>query len=274
MNKIVGITVGTPQNPKKITNGYVPETRKIAGIDLKDDITVKELMENLSINQKLDYKVLTPPATEMHMFYEYLGTLAEENWISLWEETLYINLKFKDAKYRQFKLFANNTIFHIRARTGTKNEQGEIEWSNWGGGRSDYTPCYTLNSDSLNSLFIQYFNTPKIIGGEQDRQYYPVVAQSFVKVTVPQTDKTTGTEILPIGDYFMVGSVANDQIGCWSLTDNQSYTITRTKDESGAWHYQATSSKSYIDEKIGDIDTALDELHAYAQGLISGGDEV
>ena len=29
--------------------------------------------------------------------------------------------------------------------------------------------------------------------------------------------------------------------------------------------------KDYVDGKIGDIDTALDELHSYAQSLISGG---
>ena len=31
-------------------------------------------------------------------------------------------------------------------------------------------------------------------------------------------------------------------------------------------------NKSEVDDKIGDIDTMLDELHNYAQGLISGGD--
>lgn len=28
--------------------------------------------------------------------------------------------------------------------------------------------------------------------------------------------------------------------------------------------------KEYVDEKLGDVDTALDELHAYAQSLVGG----
>ena len=28
--------------------------------------------------------------------------------------------------------------------------------------------------------------------------------------------------------------------------------------------------KEYVDEKIGDVETALDELHAYAQSLVGG----
>ena len=32
-----------------------------------------------------------------------------------------------------------------------------------------------------------------------------------------------------------------------------------------------TYTKTEVDEMMGDIDTALDELHAYAQALVSGG---
>jgi hypothetical protein len=42
--------------------------------------------------------------------------------------------------------------------------------------------------------------------------------------------------------------------------------VTWVDNELGTQEY-----KLYVDDAIGNIDTALDELHAYAQGLISGG---
>ena len=54
--KIIGVTVGTPQNPEKITKGYVPESRKIAGLELSGDITGEELKKALNLENGADGK--------------------------------------------------------------------------------------------------------------------------------------------------------------------------------------------------------------------------
>ncbi len=56
MSKIIGITVGTTTNPKKVTKGYVPNTRKIAGFELSDDISVEDLLRVLGLEVDQTYK--------------------------------------------------------------------------------------------------------------------------------------------------------------------------------------------------------------------------
>lgn len=251
---------------------YVPTSRKIADIDLKDDITVEELMEKLSINQKWNQIVLTPPTS--NVTDDYLATLVDENWIGFWQGSVYINYKYISGSltfYYQHRLSFNTSDFRANSRYGIRHYEGaDIIWYEWTSTQNNSLPYRRQYQNRFSSLFAGQLKITS--NSSADNSGYQI-STVFAKVEVPQTDETTGAE-LPIGNYFMVGDIANNQIGCWSLTDNQSYTITRTKDESGTWHYSVTSSKSYIDEKIGDIDTALDELHAYAQGLISGGDEV
>ena len=58
------------------------------------------------------------------------------------------------------------------------------------------------------------------------------------------------------------------------ISDSGKVLIVDDATRKAAWVAPPWAEKSYVDGLVGDISTALDELHAYAQNLVNGGSAV
>lgn len=87
----------------------------------------------------------------------------------------------------------------------------------------------------------------------------------------------TGAETelnLPAGAYVVYYNESYDTAGCWHLGSGVLYELHAFDlFDNGEYMYYVTSPFVELQSAVGNIDAALDELHNYAQALISGGAE-